>query len=159
HFETPNPELRLDESPFLVPTRLLEWPRRGGARLAGVSSFGIGGTNAHVVVEEPPPPAPPAPEAASCRVLVLSARTERALAELAGRYAVRAADAGDLDDLCYTAQVGRAHFEHRLALPVHDGGELAAALAETARGADRPGVARGRAAERPKVAFLFSGQG
>jgi acyl transferase domain-containing protein len=52
NFERPNPELHLDESPFFINTRRTDWPDAGGPRRAGVSAFGIGGTNAHVVIEQ-----------------------------------------------------------------------------------------------------------
>ncbi|OLR91900.1 hybrid non-ribosomal peptide synthetase/type I polyketide synthase [Actinokineospora bangkokensis] len=145
HFRAPNPELGLAGSRFRVvtePTAL-----RGPV---AVSSFGIGGTNAHAVLEAAPAPAP-ADAHRPWQVVPVSARTPAALA--AAVEATAAALAGrtgaDLADAAHTLQVGRRPFEHRVAVAARTGDEAAAALA-----AARPGVVG-----RPGVALLFSGQG
>src|SRR5207237_6662891 len=86
HFKTLNP-FPLDRTPFEIPTEPVPWPANGDRRHAGVSSFGFGGTNAHVLLSESPPP-PPATEAESNppHVLAVSARSHDSLLELAGRY-------------------------------------------------------------------------
>src|SRR5579875_2846674 len=86
NFETPNPELHLDQSPFYVNTHLTPWPRTSMPRRAGVNSFGLGGTNAHVVLEEAPPP-PPSGPARPWQLLLLSARTPSALEQQCQRLA------------------------------------------------------------------------
>jgi acyl transferase domain-containing protein len=157
HFETPNPALALDQSPFYVPTVTREWPAGETPRRAAVSSLGIGGTNAHVVLEE----APAAPEPGPSRpwqLLVLSARSPRALdaasANLAGWLGDPELEV-DLADAAHTLRVGRKAFRHRRALVCRDREEAARLLAERLVTGDAgdPG------AEAPGVAFLFPGLG
>src|SRR5262249_39803894 len=78
HFEAPNPKIDFQSSPFRVVSKAQAWPRSCKPRLAGVSSFGVGGTNAHVILEEPPVQPPPA-DAHGPELLVLSARTDSSL--------------------------------------------------------------------------------
>ncbi|MBP7336113.1 type I polyketide synthase [Niveispirillum sp.] len=157
HFDTPNPAIDFANSPFYVPTRLTPWPAAGTPRRAGVNSLGIGGTNAHVILEEAPAPLPSVAGAERSRhILMLSARSETALAQLAGRYAAFLDDNPDasLADICFTANTGRRAFDHRLAVTAGTVAELAAAL-----GTDAQHVVRGRVAGRARIAFLFTGQG
>jgi len=169
HLTEVNPEIALDELGMTIPTRAIAWPAGdGGPRVAGVSSFGASGTNAHVVVEEAPEPAVPetGPDR-SAHVLTLSARSRDALTALAGRYrdqlAAAPADAlaDALADICFTANVGRAHFAHRAAITAGTTAELAERVAALAAGGDLPnGVVTGqRPTEAPQVVFLFTGQG
>jgi len=128
HFEEPNPEIDFAGGPFFVNSALADWVSPGPRR-AGVSSFGIGGTNAHVVLEE-------APEAVSddarrpAQLLLLSARTERALERATANLGERLGqpDAPLLADVAYTLQVGRRGFAHRRALVASDVGGAAATL-------------------------------
>jgi acyl transferase domain-containing protein/acyl carrier protein len=118
HFESPNPGIDFDNSPFYVNTSLSEWPRRNGMpRRAGVNSLGMGGTNVHVIVEEPSAILPSG-SVKPWQLLVLSARSEPALdtatANLA-RYLREHPDT-NLADVAYTLQVGRRTFEHRRVL-------------------------------------------
>ena len=157
HFERPNPALKLDRSPFFVPTRAEPWPRGDTPRRAGVSSFGIGGTNAHVVLEEAPP-VPAAAEEERTELLVLSARTATALDAARARLAAHLAEAQEgpqpLADVAFTLRVGRAPFPHRLAVVAASAAEAAARLADPAY------VVRGVAGDETRpVAFLFPGQG
>ncbi|HYH78527.1 MAG TPA: amino acid adenylation domain-containing protein, partial [Longimicrobium sp.] len=157
HFTAPNPETGLEGSPFVVNTELREWARNGTPRRAGVSSFGMGGTNAHAVLEEAPE-LPPTPPTDAAQLLVLSARTEAALARMRQNLAAHLAEnpALSLADAAFTLQEGRAAFRHRWAAVARTHAEACDALAGT--GQRRP-VER-RAAERtPPVAFLFPGQG
>ena len=119
HFENPNPHIAWDELAVRVPTRLRGWPE--GRRIAGVSSFGFSGTNAHVVVEEAPKQEERVRAAVERprHVLTLSAVTEAALRELSGRYREYLSGAGSgeaIGDVCFTANVGRSHFAQRLAV-------------------------------------------
>ena len=158
-----NPKIQLEGTPLEIPTALEAWRRGPAPRLAGVNSFGFGGANAHVLLEEAPLPTPrrQAPERPR-HVLAISARGEAALGELAARY--RAACAGatseELPDICFTAGAGRNHFEHRLAV-TGDGREAICSKLDAFAGGACAGLHRGEArpGSRPRVAFLFPGQG
>jgi acyl transferase domain-containing protein len=161
HFERLNPNISFDGTTFAVPTELTQWPAPRGQRIAGVSSFGFSGTNAHVIVEEAPvrPPAP-ADARRPLSLLALSAKTETALAELARRYADRlSADATTpVADLCFSANSGRSHFSHRLAAVAETREGIADRLTDFVEGipGDEPAVGHGDNAD---VVFLFTGQG
>jgi acyl transferase domain-containing protein len=159
----PNPYVDWANIPVEVACGKRSFPAPEGRLLGGVSSFGFGGTNAHVVLEaaEPRPPAERAdrPER-SQHLLCVSARSENALKQLAGTVALAAAETPSLADLCWSANAGRAHHEHRLILSAGDGAEAAHALDEWRAGREAPvGHAKGGSSPRPTVAFLFSGQG
>ncbi len=161
HFDAPNPAIDFENSPFFVVRTLSPWRADGAPRRAGVTSLGIGGTNCHVVLEEAPPPRPPSRQPERPRhVLALSARSETALRELARRYADHLATGpGLLADVCFTANTGRAPFEHRLAIDagsIEDLHERLAAFAGETAGRAQAGV---EAAARPVIAFLFTGEG
>ncbi|HLL47351.1 MAG TPA: type I polyketide synthase, partial [Longimicrobiaceae bacterium] len=155
HFERPNPAIDFAGSPFYVNTATRPWESGGAPRRAGVSSFGIGGTNAHVVLEEAPPAEAPG-ASREHQLLVLSARSEAALgaarAELAAY--LRERPGLRLADVAHTLQVGRAAFEHRLALVCRDLEEAVDALQ-----GDPGGASAAVAGARRPVAFLFPGQG
>src|SRR5262249_55908804 len=133
---------------------------------AGVSSFGIGGTNAHVIVEEAPACEVREVSGTSQRtahVLALSARSEAALEEQVARYARHLGEHPELGlgDVCHTAGEGRAHFEDRVALVAKTRDELMSDLQALARGEAPAKSARGRvpSGSWTEVAFLFTGQG
>ena len=162
HLRRVNPHIDLDRMPLAIPRERAGWPERGRPRLAGVSSFGIGGTNAHVVVEEAPRVS--APEGSRTgRMLVLSAAGAAELGSLAARYAEHLAARPEIPvaGLCATAATGRARLAHRLALRVESVGGAARALAAFARGEPVEGLWAGVAQPdaRPRIAFLFTGQG
>ncbi|XXY14484.1 beta-ketoacyl synthase N-terminal-like domain-containing protein [Sorangium sp. So ce216] len=177
HYRTLNPRIDLAGTPFVIPSENLPWAAGDKARIAGVSSFGLSGTNAHVVLEEAPRPAaaPDAGERRSAVVVPLSARTPGALAALAQAYHRHLAEAprdgaASLHDIAATAAVRRSHHEHRAAVVARSTEELADALgalafdaphASHASRASRPGIVKGRAnpASRTRLAFVFSGQG
>jgi acyl transferase domain-containing protein len=156
-FETPNPQIDFASSPFYVATSLREWPANGTPRRAGVSAFGMGGTNAHVVLEEAPPAAPAA-ASRPWQLLLLSTRTETALATATANLAAHLETVADDDlaDVAWTLQVGRKVHEHRRAAVCRGAGHARQVLA----GADPEWAATGFTPARgTKVAFLFSGQG
>ena len=157
HFRKPNPRLGLEGSPFFVADRCLPWPRTGSPRLAGVSAFGVGGTNAHVVVEEPPLPPPAAPVEAGPALLLLSARSAEALERMSARLADHLeATPDNLADVAWTLAVGRAPFPHRRAVVA---AERAAAVASL-RQPDARRTHTARYDGHPaKVVFAFPGQG
>ncbi|HEX2091756.1 MAG TPA: polyketide synthase, partial [Longimicrobiaceae bacterium] len=119
HLRELNPQIALDGTRFQVPTETRPWPRSGRRRVAGVSSFGFTGTNAHVVLGEAPPVPEAGAPAADVHLLPLSAHSDAALAALAQRYAahLRAHPEQELADVAFTAAVGRSHLSHRLAVP------------------------------------------
>jgi len=167
HFTKLNPHISLAEIPAQIPTSALPWPANGKPRLAGVSSFGFSGTNAHVILQE----APVAPEpgegerraegASTDGLLCLSAKTPESLAALAQRYENFISRHGELDlnELCQAAATRRSHFEHRAAIVAGNREQLQHGLAELAAGKSSPAVITGHAHEAPKIAFLFTGQG
>jgi acyl transferase domain-containing protein len=162
HFQTPNPHIPWDQLAVEVPSRPRPWP--AGRRIAGVSSFGFSGTNAHLVVEAAPVPAtaPEMPAARPAHVLTLSAKSAPALRALAERWATcLEQDPAPLADLCATARSGRATLEHRLAVTVSTPEQARECLDTFARTGTAPGVITGRPskARAPEVAFLFTGQG
>ncbi|WP_315732751.1 MULTISPECIES: type I polyketide synthase [unclassified Bradyrhizobium] len=163
HFEAPNPHIAWDELPVKVASEAVPWVRNGVARIAGVSSFGISGTNAHVVVEEAPAAAETALSAAkrSCELLVLSAKSGEALEASAARLAehVKARAEQTLGDIAYSLATTRSHHEHRLALAVATREELVSGLEAVSRGEPAVGLVRGEVRRRGKTAWLFTGQG
>jgi acyl transferase domain-containing protein/acyl carrier protein len=155
HYETPNPAIDFASSPFYVNAALSTWEADGGPRRAAVSSFGIGGTNAHIVLEEAPEPGATT-ASRPAHVLQLCARTETALAASRSRLAAHLREHPDLDlaDVAHTLRAGRAEHAHRAVVVARDVRDAAAALADRKR--VRKGVSSDPA---PGVAFLFSGQG
>jgi amino acid adenylation domain-containing protein len=114
NFSTPNPKIDFANSPFFVNAKLTDWKAGSTPRRAGVSAFGIGGTNAHVVLEEAPAPRPPAPSRGA-QLLVFSAKTATALDSATSRFLahLKANPEINLADAAYTLQVGRRVFPHR----------------------------------------------
>ncbi|MCA1569645.1 MAG: amino acid adenylation domain-containing protein [Chloroflexi bacterium] len=159
HLQHANPRIDFAASPFYVTDRLQPWPRTTTPRRAGVSAFGMGGVNAHVVLEEAPlRPTTPA-TTRPVELLRLSAHTPEALHQLATAYVHtlrQPSAATDLPHLVHTANRSRANLRYRAAVVGADPTELAEALAPLASGAVTAGR---RAAQRPKLAFLFTGQG
>jgi len=167
HFSTPSPHIPWHQFPVDVTAQGRAWSRQTQRkRLAGVSSFGFSGTNAHVVIEEAPvPAAAPAAEAGRMpRCLPLSARTPVALSALAASVArvLRAPGDVPLEQVARTLGIGRAPFEERLAVVAATQADAASRLEAFANGAAMPEQCfRGTApaGERPEVVFLFTGQG
>jgi acyl transferase domain-containing protein len=151
-----------------IPTQNTPWPAAAGARLAGVSAFGLSGTNAHVVLEAAPAPTGPTADSSlfdeALYLLPLSARTPAALRALAERYAALLADPGapGLATLAAAAGSGRSHLAQRAALVVASVAEAQAALRALADGRSHPALQIGPAAPgRPaaRVVFVCAGQG
>ena len=160
HFETPNPSIPFAELPLKVQTRLAPWPSGEEPRLAGVSAFGFGGSNAHAVLAEPPEAPPPA-VAHSLGLLPLSARTETGLRDLAARYLDFLREgAPPWSAVCATAAARREHHDCRLAVVADSPAAAVERLEDFLAGRERPEVLVGRKPweHDPKVGFLFSGE-
>jgi acyl transferase domain-containing protein/NAD(P)-dependent dehydrogenase (short-subunit alcohol dehydrogenase family)/acyl carrier protein/threonine dehydrogenase-like Zn-dependent dehydrogenase len=169
HFDSPNPEIPFDAMCIKVPTQLEQWPKPGTRRLACVSSFGYGGTNAAAVVEAPPPVSTgplnsqEEPDASLPAVVPISARSRTALTELAGRYADFLERHPNISwqDLLYSLSYRRSHFKCRAAFLASNAASLQQSLREFAQGATPTWASSGDAtddAPRP-LAFVYTGMG
>jgi acyl transferase domain-containing protein len=162
HFKQPNPYINWDELPIKVPTNCLPWSVGKKPLLAGISSFGFSGTNAHVILEEAPvsEPMPGRSIERPLHLLALSAKTDEALVQLAERYEKHLAANPDLaiENICFTANSGRSHFQHRLSIVADSTADLYDKLAAFSAGREAVGLFKGKAVEPPKIVFLFTGQ-
>jgi len=154
NFQTVNPEIPLHTFPITIPVSSLPWPEQEvRRRIAGVSSFGFSGTNAHIVLAEAPNKALPETDG-SVSPLCLSAKSPAALRELARRYEhYLGATPAPMDALCFTANSGRSHFAYRLAVIGDNAAEIREKLSKW-RVDDES-----RPHKREKIALLFTGQG
>ena len=183
-----NPHIKLDRTPIKISTQLQQWSSVEQPRLAGISAFGFGGTNAHVILEEAPVRSRiPYGRGKALQdnlredrrstkftneenfierpihLLTLSAKTEEALEALCLSYQthLKTHEESAIADICFTANSGRSHFNHRLAIIASEQQELAAKLAKISAREEVNGVFSGNSGNSrpPKIAFLFSGQG
>ncbi|WP_329101433.1 type I polyketide synthase [Micromonospora sp. NBC_01699] len=162
HLRTPNPHIDWAELPVQVPTAPTPWLRGEKPRVAGLSSFGMSGTNAHVIVAEAP--AAEAPDIALTRdvhVLPLSARDDAALRVVAQRYADLLEGGASFGLVCAAAGVSRSHFPHRLAVVASDAAEAVTRLRGWLAGGEHRSITHGvvEAGRRPRIGWLFTGQG
>jgi acyl transferase domain-containing protein len=167
HCQQPNPDIHWPDLPLVVQQEFSRWPRESGPIIAGVNSFGISGTNAHVVMQEAARveadhPAPPD----RANLLTFSAQSDESLREMARRYiefvaSDAAGGASALRDLCYTASVKRTHHDYRLASVFHSREELIEKLSAYGCGEARPGLLSGHKLQGGcgKLVFVFPGQG
>ncbi|MFL6136593.1 MAG: thioester reductase domain-containing protein [Frankiaceae bacterium] len=163
HLSAANPKVDWHRLRVVIPTEPRPWRRGDRPRVAGLSSFGASGTNAHAVVTEPPPPPPRELPGTRAEALLLSARTPTALATLAASYAdhLDATATVPLADVAWTTQAGRARMDHGVAVTATDHAGAAAALRAVAGGRRHPAatpVARAPHRHR-RTAWLFTGQG
>lgn len=130
HLKNLNPFIASENLPIRIATESIAWARGAAPRLAGVSSFGLSGINAHVIVEEAPHQPARVRREPEWNVLALSAHSRTALKKLAGELAVwmQSHPEADLADICFTTQAGRTHFEHRAALVVRTADQAIAQL-------------------------------
>ena len=160
HYKTPNPRIHFEETPFFVNNTAIDWPADMTPRRAAVSSFGVGGTNAHVILQEAPARGDSVKAgAAANRLLVLSARGEKPLRELAESYCAfldSAGDSLDLTDMCNTTQEGRAHHATRLAVTAENRAGFRAKLGEVL---EKKAWRTSQPGDGDKTVFLFTGQG
>ena len=153
HFRTPNPAMALQTSPFRVSSDTVAWPA-AAPRRAAVSSFGVGGTNAHAIIEQAPAQ-PATPDACTPQVLLLSARSASSLSDACDRLAKHLENHPEqsLTDVAWTLQTVRRRFAHRAALSCTSRADAIDGLRSgRATTCERTGTAGG-------VAFLFPGQG
>lgn len=158
NFETPNPTLDLDSSPFVVADRLLDWPApTGHPRRAAVNSLGVGGTNAHVVLQEPPARAQGSEPRRGPQLLTLSAKSRTSLDEASVRLAahLRAHPSLSLADVAWTLRHGRRAFDKRRVIAAESIEEAARLLEE----GDPRRVFTHTAPEKTSVALLLPGGG
>lgn len=169
NFQSPNPGIPWDEVHLNVVTERTPWP--AGRKFAGVSGFGVSGTNAHIILEPAPEFTSPngvAPTGSAAQkstershhLLCLSGKTAAALTAQVAQYANFLATHPDMAfaDICHTAATGRVHFNHRQVIIAGSTGEAQAHLAEalTSDVAQIRGNTRGKP---PRIAFLFTGHG
>jgi acyl transferase domain-containing protein/acyl carrier protein len=164
HLQHPNPHINWEELPVKVPTKPVAWPTGKKKRIAGVSSFGFSGTNAHVILEEAPiAQITTAKLERPLHLLTLSAKSQKALEELAARHQTHLAKNPHLNlaDICFTANTGREHFSHRVAVVAESVIQLQQKLADFTTEQVTPGVVyqQQQRTKRSGVAFLFTGQG
>ncbi|MGW0769415.1 type I polyketide synthase [Streptomyces sp. NPDC002676] len=172
HVDEPTPQVDWTAGAVELLTETTPWPRTGAPRRAAVSSFGVSGTNAHVILEQPEPAAQDAPEGApeaapvvdadGALPWILSARTPAALSEQAARLAAHLRDHPVLRpaDVAHSLATGRALFEHRAVAVGTDRERLLAGLDSLAAGTESAGVVRGAATGGAEdIVFVFPGQG
>jgi phthiocerol/phenolphthiocerol synthesis type-I polyketide synthase E len=156
HFDAPNPAIDFKNSPFYVNTESTPWCHPSGSLYAGVSSFGIGGTNVHVVLGQAPSPQP-LPYKRKVQILPLSAASADALEQATQNLAKDLKEStARIEEVAYTLQAGREAFQFRRAI-VCDGVDAALQALETR---DRTGVFENQAMVRkPNLYFLYPGGG
>ena len=156
HFKSPNPAMDLENSPFYINTELTEWPRGHSPRRAGVSAFGEGGTNAHVVLEEAPARWVEQ-SARSSHLVLISAKSEQALERACENLVQFLTETTvPLADTAYTLQIGRHAFNHRRLAVCCDQADTIEVFSNMESGRVSSGIAP---ASPPSIAFLFPGQG
>ena len=157
NYHEPNPGIDFESGPFYVNSALAEWKSNGAPRRAGVSAFGFGGTNAHVILQEAPKPEPSGPSR-DHQLLVLSAKTASALEAATGNMVTLLKNQPEvsLADTAYTLKVGRVAFNHRRFVVCRNNEDAVAAL-EAADSTRRPTVHQDK--RDPGITFMFSGQG
>jgi acyl transferase domain-containing protein len=162
HFTKLNPHISLIGTRLAVPTALTPLPSGAFPRCAAVSSFGVGGTNANLIVEEAPNvplAAAPAARADACRLLPLSAQSPAALGALVKSWTGFLAEtSATVDDLCHTAGLRRTHYDCRLAVAGRSKDELRTRLEALSKDVSSP-VHSAAEQGRPGIGFVFCGQG
>jgi len=171
HFKNINPHIAIDELPFIIPAQLTDFPSGKKKRLAGVSAFGFGGTNAHIILEQAPPqPWFEAPENESydeqAQLIALSAQSENSLSELAeayGHFADKqlANDAFSFYSLAADCALKRNHLDYRLAIVADGKTDFSQKISAALKNEEETLVYKGvpEAGFRAKTVFVFSGQG
>ncbi|MHC0067445.1 type I polyketide synthase [Nostoc sp. UIC 10890] len=168
HFNQPNPYINWSELPVKIPTQISPWTTNGKSRIAGVSSFGFSGTNAHVILEEAPTQQSQVKDSDlgehPWHILTLSAKCEKALQEMIQNYEefLSSDNTATIADICFSAHISRSHFDYRLALVAPSTEKLRQKLKVfQKKPEDTLGVVRGQVDSKKlaKIVFLFTGQG
>jgi acyl transferase domain-containing protein/SAM-dependent methyltransferase len=165
HLDRINPHIPLDQWPVTIPTKATPFPSYSATRIAGVSAFGLSGTNAHVILEAFGDAGQPGRSVTgSLQVLALSARNETALKQTAQRFHAHLSQehSDSLEDICFTANAGRSHFNHRLSVVAETKDQASAQLSAFCDGGSAENMVKGSiedGAPPAKVSFLFTGQG
>jgi acyl transferase domain-containing protein len=161
-----NPYISLENTPFSIPTEPQKWSRGENNRLASVSAFGFGGTNAHIILEEAPIPNQKKNYLEIERplhLITLSAKSDSALLEMAKSYENFLASHPNtsLADISFTANTGRTHFDHRICIVTKSIAQLQEQLGAFIQEKETIGLlkGKGKSRKRPKIAFFFPGQG
>ncbi|MEO0848176.1 MAG: beta-ketoacyl synthase N-terminal-like domain-containing protein [Cyanobacteria bacterium J06648_1] len=165
HFQQLNPHISLENTCLSIPTELLPWQTIDQTRVAGISAFGFGGTNAHILVQEAAPVTleQPKQQTPPGHLLTLSAKSDAAMIDLAQKYCnyLESHPEIDLGDMCFTASVGRSHFNCRRAIIAESKAQLQQKLSswigEELESATLGGIVDSE--QEHKIAFLFTGQG
>ena len=157
NFKSPNPQIDIEDSPFFVNDKLLDWEITGKLRRAGVSSFGMGGTNAHIILEEPPV-YHFSTSKRSNHLLILSAVNKFSLEKLSENliHYLSLNRNISLEDVAYTLQIGRKLFEHRKFIMCKSIDEAITFLNSDNR---QKIISRSDKSTNKNVVFMFSGQG
>ncbi|NDJ22176.1 acyltransferase domain-containing protein [Nostoc sp. B(2019)] len=163
HLKNLNPRISLVGTPISIPTECQPWPVDTTPRRAGISAFGFGGTNSHLILEEAPVFSTAVSDSKRpLHLLTLSAKSEKALRELATRYEIylQSHTEAALEDVCFTANAGRSHFLYRLAVVTQSTTQLRKQLSAFVTGRETVGLAssQGQTPKSRKIAFLFSDQ-
>lgn len=167
HYQAPNPHVSFSELNLSVQQKVDSWPAVSGPAMAGVSSFGFGGTNVHMIVQEAGtagvPEVDPKPNSTTdFALLPLSANSYESLQSLAGTFEKLLVDETiAIQDICFAAGHRRSQFDYRLALSGHSRTELREGLLAFLQGEAVPKLlfTGERTKSNPKVAFVFPGQG
>lgn len=156
HFQRPNPQIDFDNSPFSVAANRTPWPKTDVPRRAGVSAFGVGGTNAHIILQESPQRRPAQEIEQPVQIFPVSAKTEIALRDRMIQTAGALADADSMHDVATSLQQGRASHRHRAFVVATDTTEAA----QKFNRGKMPDVATGKSSTSDReIVFMFPGQG
>ncbi len=164
HLQTLNPYIDIEDTPLFIPTTSQTWETNGSLRLAGLSSFGFGGTNSHLILEEHLKIVSGLRKfERPVHIFTLSAKTEKALEELTQDYQTYlAANLNqDIGNICFTTNTGRSHFEHRLAVVVDSIPDLSSQLSSYFNGDEPAKLIKNslKNLKQDELVFLFTGQG
>lgn len=169
NFDEPNPHIPWDKLAVKVLTEPTAWPTNSEKQLAGVSAFGMSGTNAHVVIEAPTSRQAQSsitqvrsePSDSESQLFLLSGKTDEAVQELAEQFHAHASNHPELElrDVAYTTAVGRSHLDQRTAIVASTREQAVDAFKTLERGGKSDAIFQGNGRRQPKVAWQFTGQG